>query len=541
MQKFIYNRRRLAMIGVGLVVVSALMGARIERAFSDDNIMEQVQKYSDVLRMVQSYYVDKVNVEDLNAAAIVGLLGKLDPHSVYMPPRNVKEQAESFSGKFEGIGVTFLIIRDTITVDGPVPGGPSDLLGIRAGDKIVTIDTMSALKMNEDDVKKKLRGPKGTKVTVGIVRYGQPQPIAYTITRDVIPLYSVMAHFMVDPSTGYVNVGRFATETHNELMAALSDLKSKGMQRLILDLRGNPGGYLEQAVAIADEFIGGTKTIVYTKSRVQSFDNVETSQPGQAYEKTPLVVLVDNSSASASEIVSGALQDLDRALIVGQTTFGKGLVQRQFDLPDNSAIRLTISRYYTPSGRSIQKPYEGGHYAKNTTAAAVTDEDEDNFSHSYDLNSKDTTRPKFKTAAGRTIYGGGGITPDFIVRNDTSQLSTRKIFAAGIIGDFVENYVERHVMEIKAAGDADHYTKTFRVTDAMFDQILQAAKDKKIEVKMDEFNIDKPWLSSLIRARMGLSIFGNEVYYKVLLENDRQYQKAYSVLDEASHLAADYR
>ena len=541
MQKFFYNRRKLAMTGFVLVVVSALMGARIERAFSDDNISEQIQKYGEVMNMVQHYYVDKVNVEDLNSAAIVGLLGKLDPHSVYMPPSNVKEQAESFSGKFEGIGVTFLIIRDTITVDGPVPGGPSDLLGIRAGDKIVTIDTASALKMSEEDVKKKLRGPKGTKVTVGIVRYGQPQPIAYTITRDVIPLYSVMAHFMVDPTTGYLDIGRFATETYPEMMTALNDLHEKGMKRLILDLRGNPGGYLETAVRIADEFIGGTKTIVYTKSRVTSFDNTETSTPGQAYEKTPLVVLVDNGSASASEIVSGAFQDLDRALIVGQTTFGKGLVQRQFDLPDQSAIRLTISRYYTPSGRSIQKPYEGGHYAKNTTAPSATDEDEDNFSHSYDLNSKDTSRPKFKTAAGRTIYGGGGITPDFIVRNDTTQMSTRKIWAAGVLSDFVEEYVARHVAEIKAAGDADHYAKTFKVTDAMFDDILKEAKDKKIDVKMNEFNIDKPWLASVIRARMGLSIFGNEVYYRILLENDRQYQKAYSVLDEASHLAADFR
>ena len=541
MQKFFYDRRRLALTGAVLVVVSALMGARIERAFSDDSIMDQIKKYGDVLAKVQANYVDPVNLQDLNDAAIVGLLGKLDPHSVYMPPKNVKEQAESFSGRFEGIGVSFVIIHDTITVDAPIPGGPSEQLGIRAGDKIVTIDTSSALKLSEDDVRKKLRGPKGTKVNVGIVRFGQPQPINYTITRDVIPIVSVMAHFMVDPKTGYVDVGRFAGTTHEELMLALNDLRSKGMERLILDLRGNPGGYLEQAVAIADEFIGGNKTIVYTKGRVTANDEVQMSQPGQAYEKTPLVVLVDNGSASASEIVSGAFQDLDRALIVGQTTFGKGLVQRQFELNDGSAIRLTISRYYTPSGRSIQKPYEGGHYVKNTTAPQSTDEDEDNYSHSYDLNSKDTSRPKFTTAAGRTIYGGGGITPDFIVHNDTTQMTTRKIWAAGVLNDFVEDYVARHIAEIKAQGNADNYIKNFRISENMFDQILQMSKDKKIDVNMKEFNIDKPWLTVVLRADIGRQIFSNEVYKRILLEDDRQYLKAYSVLDEAGHLAAAFR
>jgi len=542
MEKFLYSRRRLAITGGALVIVSLLMGTRIERAFSDDNVLEQVQKYEEVLRTVQSYYVDKVDVTKLNEAAIVGLLGKLDPHSVYLPPTNVKEQAEQFEGKFEGIGVSFTIIKDTITVDSPVPGGPSDQLGIRAGDKIVTIEGKPAIKWNQDDVRKQLRGPKGTKVTVGIVRYGDAQPIDYTITRDVIPLVSVMAHFMVDPTTGYVNVGRFAGTTYDELMEALTDMRAKGMQRLILDLRENPGGYLEQAVRIADEFIGGTKTIVYTKGRASQFDDSLVSHPGDQFEKTPLVVLVNNGSASASEIVSGAFQDLDRALVVGQPTFGKGLVQRQYPLPDNSAIRLTISRYYTPSGRSIQKPYDGGHYLKpGAQASVLDDEDEDNYSHSYDISAADTSRPKFKTAAGRTIYGGGGITPDFLVRNDTTQLSTRKVWAAGVLADFTEDYVAQHVGQIKQDGDADHFIKNFRITDAMFDDILKRAKDKKVEVNTKEFSIDKPWIAVLLRATIGGQIYGNEARYRILLEDDRQYQKAFSVLDEASHLAAAFK
>lgn len=546
MQKLFYNRRRLALTGGVLIVVSALMGARIERAFSDDNAEQQVEKYSDVMRMVQSYYVDKVDLGKLNDAAIVGMLGQLDPHTIYLPPQSVQEQDEEFQGNFQGIGVTFTIIKDTITVDSPIPGGPSDLLGIRAGDKIVTINDSSAIGLKEDDVRKELRGPKGTKVAVGIDRYGVARPIAYTITRDVIPIVSVMAHFMVDPTTGYVDIGRFAGTTYDELMQALNDLKSQGMQRLILDLRSNPGGYMAQAVRIADEFIGGNKTIVYTKGRDHDFDDVLTSHPGDEFEKTPLVVLVDNGSASASEIVSGAFQDLDRALIVGQRTFGKGLVQRQYPLPDGSAVRLTISRYYTPSGRCIQKPYVGGKYVKSAIAGDRDYQVEDNYSHSfdskdYDLNGKDTSRPKYKTAAGRTIFGGGGITPDYLVRNDTIQQTTRKIWAAGVLSDFTEDYVAQHIGQIEKEGDANYFVKNFKITDAMFNDILERAKAKKIDVDMKEFAIDRPWLSMVLRAEIGRHIYGNEVRYRVLLQDDRQYQEAYNVLDEASHLAAVFK
>ena len=545
MQKLFYNRRRLALTGAILVVVSALMGARIERAFSDDPITEQLEKYSDVMSMVQHYYVDDVDLGKLNDAAIVGMLGQLDPHTIYLPPQSVKEQDEEFEGKFQGIGVTFTIIQDTITVDAPVPGGPSDILGIRAGDKIVTIEGKSAIGMKEDDVRKNLRGPKGTKVTVGIVRYSEAKPIDFTITRDVIPIVSVMAHFMVDPTTGYVDVGRFAGTTYDELMTALHDLKSQGMQRLILDLRGNPGGYMEQAVRIADEFIGGTKTIVYTKGRDHDFDDVLTSHPGDEFEKTPLVVLVDNGSASASEIVTGALQDLDRALVVGQTSFGKGLVQRQYPLPDGSAVRLTISRYYTPSGRCIQKPYVGGHYVKNLTASAAQaeegDDDVDNYAHTFDINGRDTSRPKYKTAAGRTVYGGGGITPDYIVTNDTIQQATKKIWAAGILNDFTEDYVAEHIQQIEKQGDGNYFISHFKITDAMFDDILSRAKAKKIDVNMQQFDIDKPWLAVVLRAEIGRHIYGNDVRYKILLEDDKQYQEAYKVLGEATHLAAVFK
>jgi carboxyl-terminal processing protease len=531
-----YNPRRLAITGMMLVVVSVFLGARIEKAFSDDNVMEQIEKYSEVMNMVQKYYVDKVSVDDLNEAAINGLLSKLDPHSVYMPVKNVKESDEQFSGKFEGIGVTFTLIRDTITVDSPVPGGPSDKLGIEAGDKIVTIDGKSAIHLKEDEVKKALRGPKGTRVTVGVSRIGLTTPIMFEITRDIIPINSLLASFMVDSKTGYVDIVKFTGTTYDELRAALDDLHSKGMTRLIMDLRGNPGGYLEQAVKVADEFIGGNNKIVFTKGRVSGFDDVMVSHPGEAYEKTPLVVLVDYGSASASEIVSGAFQDLDRALIVGQTTFGKGLVQRQFQLPDGSALRLTISRYYTPSGRSIQKPYEGGKYAK-TDRSLLDNEDEDNFAHNNDLKPGDTTRPKFKTAAGRTIYGGGGITPDYIVKTDTTQLATRKLIASAVILDYIQEYVARHVDEIKKTYNADQFVTKYSLPEKMFAEIIAKAKAKKVEIVESDLALDKPCLSTVIKAQIGRQIYGNDVERRIELENDKQFQKAYSLMTEAEKMA----
>lgn len=538
MLRSVYNPRRLALSAAMLVIVSGLLGSRIDKAFSDDNVMAQIEKYNEVLMMAQKYYVDKVDVSELNDAAINGMLSKLDPHSVYMPPKNVKESAEQFEGKFEGIGITFTIIKDTITVDAPIPGGPSDQLGIMAGDKIVTIEGKPAVGFKNEDVSKALRGPKGTKVGVGVARAGQPKLIDFQITRDIIPIVSVMASFMVDQNTGYVDVGRFANNTHDELKAALEKLSEEGMQRLVLDLRGNPGGYLEQAVRIADEFIGGNKVIVKTKGRISAFDDVDLSTPGQKYENIPLVVLIDGGSASASEIVSGALQDHDRGLIVGQTSFGKGLVQRQFPLNDGSALRLTISRYYTPSDRSIQKPYEGNKYAKKT-ATSDDDEDGDVIDNSaHEKEAADTTRPKYKTMGGRTVLGGGGVTPDFIVKNDTTQHTTRRMIAASVIYDYLQSYVGRNAASLKKQYDAKSYEKNFKITDAMFKEIVDMAKDKKVEFVESEFNIDKAWLGSVLRAEIGGRLFGNDLRYKILLETDKQFQKAYGLIGEAAKMAA---
>lgn len=532
-----YNPRRLALIGLVLVVSSAFLGSRIEQAFSqENNIQEQLSKFSEVMNLVQRYYVDKPNLGELNDAAIVGMLSKLDPHSVYMPPKNVEQSAEQFSGKFEGIGVQFMMGKnDTILIDAIIPGGPSDALGIIAGDKITAINGRRTTKFTEDSVRNNLRGPKGTKVNVTITRTGQSAPLEFSITRDVIPIVSVMASFMVDDKTGYLNIGRFAEETYAEMMVALGDLSNQGMKQLILDLRGNPGGYLEQAVRIADEFIGGTKTIVSTKGRISSFDDVDVSMPGNKYEKIPLVVLIDRGSASASEIVSGAVQDLDRAVVVGVPSFGKGLVQRQFPLGnDKSAIRLTISRYYTPLGRSIQKKYDGAKYEGGEEMEIVNSE-EPNFDHSKDVH--DSTKPKYTTASGRTVYGGGGITPDYIVKSDTITRSTWRLFAGSLFFDWVKDYVSSNAPSLKKQYTAESFVKNFTVPEEAFAAVFEKAKEKKIEYDMKEFDIDKGWVRNYIKGEVGRQLFSNNVRARMLLENDKQYQKAYTLLGEAAKMA----
>ena len=360
---------------VALVLVGTFAGMEINELISGDDIYLQLGKIKDVLVLTEKYYVEDVNTGQLTDAAINGMLDKLDPHSVYIPPRTFQRVTEDFKGKYEGIGISFRILNDTITVLETLGGGPSARLGLLSNDRIVKIDGKSAVGFTDSLVQKTLRGPKGTRVSVTIVRPGVTEPLVYEITRDEISLRSLDAAVMVDDEVGYIEANKFNEQTYNEMSQALANLKAQGMKRLILDLRWNPGGYLDQAVKVADLFLdGGTKEhphlIVYTKARRPEFDESFPARTGDPYEKLPLIILINNSSASASEIVAGAMQDWDRGLIVGETSFGKGLVQRQFPLPDGSAFRLTIARYYTPSGRLIQRPYEGKDRSEYTKEAS---------------------------------------------------------------------------------------------------------------------------------------------------------------------------
>ena len=411
-------------------------------------------------RFEQAYFYVKNNSPDedmkvLTEHAIRGLFSTLDPHSVYIEPDDSERVQEEFAGKFQGIGVQFNIIQDTITVITAIAGGPSDQLGIQSGDRIIAIDDSNAVGFTNDQVLRNLRGEKGSKVGVTIVRPGVSVPLDFTIIRDDIPLYTVDASYMLDDQTGYIKINRFAATTHDEFMEATKKLKSQGMDRLVLDLRGNPGGYLGQAVAIAEEFFPRGTELVSTKSRHSRFDGEYFSRKNGEFVDKPVIVLVDEGAASASEIVSGALQDHDRALIVGRRTFGKGLVQQQYELIDKSNIRVTISRYYTPSGRLIQKPFvEGGGeeyayeiYRRNGDAMGDAVEFVDHIPDSL----------KFTTDAGRIVYGGGGIVPDYIVQQDTSRSGYVINFAIRKRAsfDFVREYLDQNGDSFRAQWEED--------------------------------------------------------------------------------------
>lgn len=521
-----------------LLTLGIILGIQIEKVFSDDNLRQSITKFNDVLNLTEKYYVDKVDTQNLVDAAINGMLLKLDPHSVYIPAKNISSIEESFRGDFEGIGIEFQIVDDTLTVVSPISGGPSEALGIQAGDRIIAIDSTSAVKITNEQVREKLRGKKGTIVNVTIIRNGVKGPIEYSITRDKIPLFSVDTHFMMDNTTGYVSVSRFAETTYDELTKALSNLNDNGMKKLILDLRGDPGGYLNQAVKIADLFIDGNKKIVYTKGRVTDFDEEYNASVKSVYENIPLIVLVNKGSASASEIVSGAIQDWDRGLIVGETTFGKGLVQRQFSLPDNSGFRLTIARYYTPSGRLIQRNYKGlkdrsEYYSE---AGDTVEADGDNIEHTAE---QDTSKPIFRTNKGRTVFGGGGITPDYIIKSDNITKFTTNLLRDNIFYQFILNYLSVNDKFIKNnyGNDLNKYLTKFTISEKFINDFIRFAKEKGIEFNEKEFKTDKSYIVTRLKAQIARNYWKNAGWYSVMLSTDNQAQKAMKLFDEASDLA----
>ncbi|MCL4511435.1 MAG: S41 family peptidase [Bacteroidetes bacterium] len=523
-------------VAMFLVVVGILIGTQIQNVLSDDNIYEQLEKFKDVLSLADKYYVDNVDTQKLVDAAINGLLGQLDPHSVYIPRKEVQQIAEDFRGSFDGIGIEYDVVNDTLLVVSPIAGGPSEMVGIQAGDKIVEIDGKSAIGITRDEVMKKLRGPKGTKVDVTVVRAGVDKPLAFEITRDKIPLYSVTASFMANKEVGYVYVNRFAETTSKELEAALEKLKSQGMKELVLDLRGNPGGLLNQAVDVASEFIPKGKTIVYTKGRIPEANEIFTSSGGN-YTKIPLIVLINGGSASASEIVSGAIQDLDRGLIVGETSFGKGLVQRQFSLNDGSAVRITIARYYTPSGRLIQRPY-GKDRMKYFTAPERIDSTEKSGANLTHTLESDSTRPVYKTASGRTVYGGGGITPDYIVKMAKIPDFIYEFQIKGIILAYVDGHFSQSQDKLKKEyGSAEKFNENFQVSDKILSEVLAQAGKAGIKVSKKEYEDNNKYIAMLVKAQIARNIWGSEGWYRVVLTFDNQFQKALTLFPEAKQIA----
>lgn len=518
-------------------VIGVVLGVFLNKAFSGDNLRESISKFNDVLTFTEKYYVEEVDTQKLVESAINGMLNTLDPHSVYIPPKDMAQVEESFRGDFEGIGIEFQVVNDTLTVVSPITGGPSEALGIMSGDRIIKIDDKAVVGITNDDVRKKLRGKAGTEVKVSIQRTGVSKLLDFTIVRDKIPIYSVDTHFMLDNKTGYVSVSRFSETTYDELVEALNDLNKNGMHQLVLDLRGNPGGYLNQAVKISDLFIAGEKKIVYTEGRRKEFDEEYFASSQSKFENIPLIVLINRGSASASEIVSGAVQDWDRGLIVGETSFGKGLVQRQFDLPDNSALRLTISQYFTPSGRLIQRDYKDKKNKEEYYADAMDDNETegDNLNHTAE---QDSAKPEYKTAKGRIVYGGGGITPDYIVKQGTITPYTQNLLRKNVFYLYVLSYLDKNGVLIKNKfGNLSSFKSNFIISDETMSKFIDYATSKEVTFNEEEYRKDKDYIVSRLKAQIARNYWKNEGWYSVLLNTDDQMNKAITLFKEAKDLA----
>jgi carboxyl-terminal processing protease len=520
-----------------ILTIGIVLGIQIEKIFSGDSLRDGVQKLNDVLSYTEKYYIEEVDTPKLVEAALKGVMDELDPHSFYIPADDFTSIEESFRGDFEGIGIEFQVVNDTLTVVSPIIGGPSEALGILPGDRIIKIDGEECIGITNDEVREKLRGEAGTKVTVSIFRTGIFELIDYKITRDKIPIYSVDVKLMIDDKTGYVSVSRFSETTYDELTDALKVLKQNGMKQLILDLRGNPGGYLSQAVDIADLFIDGKKKIVYTIGRKEDTNEEYFASLPSAYESMPLIILINHGSASASEIVSGAVQDWDRGLIVGETSFGKGLVQRQFSLSDNSAIRLTISEYYTPSGRLIQRDYKSKDNVEKYYSEIIDAEAEgDNTDHQVE---KDSTKPIFKTDGGRIVYGGGGITPDFIFKAESLTDYTRELLRNNIFYQYTLQYIENNGDKLKNlySTDLNKFNSEFNFSDSELNKFILFAESKEVKMKEKDLQIDRDYISARLKAQIARNYWKNEGWYTVILEVDSQLENALDLFDEAKELA----
>jgi carboxyl-terminal processing protease len=526
-----YQIRLPIVLCLGLAA-GVFVGATLNTGKRSTDVNKDVQKFREVLTEIKKEYVDTVNTSNLVDDAIQHILQKLDPHSAYIPVSDRIAANEDLRGNFDGIGIEFNIFNDTIVVVTPLSGGPSEALGIQSGDKIVKVDgkVIAGIGVNTGDVMKALKGPRGTEVKVTVMR--RDKQIDYTIIRDKIPQYSVDVAYMVDKETGYIKVNRFSATTYDEFQAAMKELKDKGMKKLVLDLQGNPGGYMNMAIDMADEFLSPGKKIVSQKGKERKYNAEALATSKGDFETGDLIVLVNEGSASASEILAGALQDNDRALVVGRRSFGKGLVQSPFDLTDGSELRLTISRYYTPSGRSIQKPYEDeDEYSRDIISRYNHGE----FFHPDSIHFNDSL--KFHTLNGRLVYGGGGIMPDYFVPLDTSLNShyLNELYNSTAIQEYTFNFAEKHKEELEKKGFED-YLKNFKVTDPMLAELTRVGERNKVKPDQKELQKKKNMFQVHIKAQVARKIWGNDGFYPVYNQSNEVFQQALKVFDRIPEL-----
>lgn len=516
-----------------LILPWRLLAALLLAGFSIGTLTAQLydsrsttQKFNAAFQLISMAYVDSVDHQELAETAIKGMLKELDPHSVYMTKDEVTRANEPLIGNFEGIGVQFQIFKDTIVIISPIPGGPSDKLGIMAGDKIVKINGEESVGeiINNNFVMERLRGKKGSEVTVSIFRQGKKDLLDFTIIRDKIPLNSVDAAYMISDETGYIRLNRFARTTMDEVRQAITALKSEGMQNLILDLRNNSGGYLDVAVDLSDEFLDRDKMIVYTEGMRSPRQDFRATSRGSLL-KGKVIVMINEGSASASEIVAGAVQDWDRGLVLGRRSFGKGLVQRPFNLPDSSVIRLTTARYYTPSGRSIQKPYDEGvaEYHKDIFKRLQHGE----MVHADSIHFPDSLR--YATNNKRIVYGGGGIMPDIFLPVDTLGTSEyySRLSRRGVINSFTLDYMNKNRQELEKKYPAiEKFINEFETDEAFMESFFVFAEKEGVERDNEGIEASGAHLAVMLKALLGRNLFDLNAYYKIISNIDRELQQA---------------
>ena len=514
------------------VIAGVLIGVRMPGRTSHPplSVKPRTDKISRVLNYVEANYVDSVDRNKLVETVIPVMLHELDPHSVYIPAQELTAANEQLQGNFEGIGISFNMLTDTVLIISTIPGGPSEKAGIMAGDKIIYVgDSLIAGQgISDEDIMGMLKGPGGTKVSIKILRKGEKDLIPFTITRDKIPIYSVDVAYMVNEKTGFIKINRFSMTTYDEFISSINELKSKGMEKLILDLRGNVGGVMEPSIKISDEFLTGDKLIVYTEGRARNRQEYRSTGQGSFLEGD-LVVLIDEWSASASEIVAGAIQDNDRGTIIGRRSFGKGLVQEPIMFNDRSAMRLTVARYYTPTGRSIQKPYEDGYekYVADLNMRFMRGEHRNADSIRFD------NIQKFETPGGKIVFGGGGIMPDMFVPADTSGMSMyfARVRNNGLIYRYALKYTEDNRDKLNDFTSADDINKYLK-DQALLDRFVSFAGTNDIEPDQEGIKESGSIIDIQIRSYIARNILDNDGFYPIWQELDTTLKEAIDYLED---------
>lgn len=525
--------KKMKYLAAAVICAAATFGISAQYSRSNSASRQQ-QKLLMVENIVNNLYVDNVDEEKIVENAVRGILENLDPHSSYSTKEETTSSQETMQGSFSGIGIQFNMQKDTLYVVQTIAGGPSEKVGILPGDRFIAVDDsiIAGRKLKNTDIMKRLRGPKGTKVNIKVKRGSNAELLEFRITRDDIPLNSIDAVYMADGKTGYIRLSRFAATSYKEFKDAITKLKKQGMQQLILDLTDNGGGYMQIAAQIANEMLNRGNLIVYTQGRKSPRQNLNADGSG-TFRTQKVVVMINQFSASASEILSGAVQDWDRGVVVGRRSFGKGLVQREFLLPDSSSFRLTIARYYTPSGRNIQKPYVKGDredYDKDII---------DRYNHG-ELQSADSIHfadsLKHTTLRlHRTVYGGGGIMPDVFVPLDTTQYTDyhRRLVAKGIIPQFALRYVDKNRADLKAQyPDAQKFIKEFTVTDEMLNNLVDAGKAEKVDFDKSQFAKSKEMLRTFVKATIANDLFSTGAYFQIVNEQNDIYKEALSIIND---------